>query len=91
MTDRLSVDDQGLNAAAQSSADIADSLEATEARTNTGSQPSHAGVSAIDAALASARDRQAARVSHHAQYLKIGSAVYRHADDDGAASVMRTV
>ncbi|OBG53897.1 hypothetical protein [Mycolicibacterium fortuitum] len=56
-----------------------------------GSQPSHAGVSAIDAALAGVRGRQATRVSDHAQYLKIASGVYRHVDDDGAAAVTRTV
>lgn len=90
MTERLSVDDRGLNAAAQDSEGIAASLAATT-ESASGSQPSHAGVSAIEAALASARDRQAARVSNHAQYMKLGSGVYRRTDDDGAAAVVRTV
>ncbi|MGW4097154.1 hypothetical protein [Mycobacterium sp. NPDC004974] len=92
MTERLLIDDQGLNAAAQGSAEVAASLEATAAPSATsGDQPSHAGVSAIDAALASARDRQATRVSNHAQYMKLGSGVYRRTDDDGAAAVTRTI
>lgn len=91
MTERLSVDDRGLNAAAEDSADIADSLEATASAATSGDQPSHAGASAIDAALASVRGRQAARVSNHSQYMKIGSGVYRRTDDDGAAAVVRTV
>ncbi|MGV0768700.1 hypothetical protein [Mycobacterium syngnathidarum] len=92
MTERLSVDDQGLNASASTSTEIAASLASPAAATaDAGSQPSHAGVSAIDAALAAARDRQAARVSNHAQYLKIGSGVYRLTDDGAAAVVTRTV
>ncbi|MEN3219717.1 hypothetical protein FPV58_30910 [Mycolicibacterium porcinum] len=91
MTERLSVDDEGLNAAAHHSADIAGSLAVTAAGTDSGSQPSHAGVSAIDAALASARDRQGVRVSNHAQYMKLGSGVYRHTDEGAAAAVVRTI
>ncbi|OMC11934.1 hypothetical protein [Mycolicibacterium fortuitum] len=91
MTERLSVDDEGLNAAAAGSADIAGSLGATEAGASSGSQPSHAGVSAIEAALASVRDRQATRVSNHAQYMKLGSGVYRRTDDQAAAAVVRTI
>lgn len=91
MTGHLSVDDQGLNAAAANSADIAGSLAATATGTSSGNQPSHAGVSAIEAALSSARARHAARVSNHAQYMKIGSGVYRRTDDDGAVAVTRTV
>ncbi|ALI24927.1 hypothetical protein XA26_10700 [Mycolicibacterium fortuitum] len=92
MTERLSVDDQGLNAAGTVSTEIAATLAAPAAPSgDPGSQPSHAGVSAIDAALAGVRGRQATRVSDHAQYLKIASGVYRHVDDDGAAAVTRTV
>lgn len=91
MTGNLSVDGQGLDAAAAGSVEVAASLAGTAASAGSGSQPSHAGVSAIDAALASARDLQAARVSNHAQYMKIGSGEYRHTDDDAAAAVKRTV
>lgn len=91
VTEHQSVDDQGLTAAAKGSADIAAALAVTAAGTSSGSQPSHAGVSAIDAGLSSARERQATRVSNHAQYLRIASGVYRHTDDDGAAAVARTV
>lgn len=91
MTQRLSVDDQGLDAAAHASASIADSLGMTAADASTGGQPSQAGASAIDTALASARRRQATRVSSHAKYMKLGSGVYRHTDDDAAAAVVRTV
>ncbi|ORV24675.1 hypothetical protein AWB98_20810 [Mycolicibacterium conceptionense] len=91
MTERLSVDNQGLNAAAADSAEIAGSLGSTVAGASSGSQPSHAGVSAIDAALASARDRQATRVSNHAQYMRLGSGVYRRTDDEAAATVVRTI
>lgn len=92
MTERLSVDDQGLNAAAGGSADIADSLEASAASGATsGDQPSHAGVAAIEAALASVRDRQATRVSNHAQYMRVGSGVYRRTDDEASTAVVRTI
>ncbi|MGV0772046.1 hypothetical protein [Mycobacterium syngnathidarum] len=86
----LHVDAAALTAAATASESVADGLVAG-AGTAAGTQPSHAGVAAVDAALASARDRQAARVSHHAQSMKVGSGVYRHTDDDGAAAVTRTV
>ncbi|WP_131812988.1 hypothetical protein [Mycolicibacterium peregrinum] len=91
MTERLSVDDQGLSAAAYASASIADSLGLTAVDASSGSQPSHAGVSAIEAALASARSRQATRVSNHAKYMGLGSGVYRRTDDDAAAAVVRTI
>lgn len=91
MTENLSVDDQGLTTAAADSADIATSLATAAAGTSSGSQPSHGGVSAVDAALASARARQATQVSNHAQYLKASSGMYRRADDDGAVAVVRTV
>ncbi|WP_301122683.1 hypothetical protein [Mycolicibacterium fortuitum] len=90
MTERLSVDDQGLDAAAQHSADIAASLAAAS-DIGSGNQPSHAGVSALDAALALARDRQATQVTNHAQYMKVGSGVYSRTDDDAADAVVRTV
>lgn len=92
MTGNLSVDDQGLKAAAAGSAEVAAALaSATSAPPSSGNQASHAGVSAIDAALSSARDRQARRVSNHAQYMTVGSGVYRHTDDDAADAVTRTV
>ncbi|WP_280835596.1 hypothetical protein [Mycolicibacterium frederiksbergense] len=57
----------------------------------TGGQPSHAGVSALDEALASARNRQAARASTHADYLRVGSGVYRHTNEAAADNITRTV
>lgn len=92
MTQRLSVDDEGLKAAAAGSADIAGALVATPTAGEVSeSQPSHFGASAVDAALASARDRQATQVSNHAKYMRVGSGVYRHTDDDAAAAVVRTI
>ncbi|MCG7611282.1 MULTISPECIES: hypothetical protein [Mycobacterium] len=88
----LHVDTGSLSAAAAQGDAVAATLASTGAAgEGSGSQPSHAGVSAIDAALASARDRQAARVSNHSEYMKVGSGVYRRTDDDGADAVARTV
>lgn len=92
MTGHLSVDDQGLNAAAACSAEVAAALaSATAANPNYGNQASHAGVSEIDGALASARNRQAARTSTHAEYLRIGSGVYRHTSEAAADNITRTI
>lgn len=92
MTEHLSVDDRGMNAAATASSEIAATLATTSSVSpSAGSQPSHAGASAMEAALASVRDRQAIRVSNHAKYLKIGSGVYRDTDHDAADAVTRTV
>ncbi|MCV7067944.1 hypothetical protein H7H51_23640 [Mycolicibacterium farcinogenes] len=87
----LHFDADSVSAVAAGADTVAEDLAASPVTATSGSQPSHAGVSAIDAALAGVRDRQATRVSDHAQYLKIASGVYRHVDDDGAAAITRTV
>lgn len=92
MADELSVDNARLSAAALRSADIADTLATgTSGGPPAGSQPSHAGASAFDAALASARARQSARAGAHASDLRTASAVYTDTDDGAADGLSRSI
>ncbi len=86
----LSVDTAGLDSVAASGADVADALEAgSEVGECGGSQPSHAGIAAVRAAVTRARRAQSARGTEHAGRIDAASAIYRHTDD-GSADVIAT-
>jgi hypothetical protein len=88
----LIVDGAGLSAGAASSADIADRLAASvEGSSRPGGQPSHAGVSAFGAAVASVRIRQSARMSTHHSAMRTAAVRYADTDDEGAGAIARTV
>jgi len=92
MADHLSVNGAGLNAAAFSSADIADTLAAADTSGDVpGAKPSQAGVAAMDAALAALRGRGARQAGGQGAGLHIGNALYTHTNDSAAASITRTI
>ncbi|OMC41259.1 hypothetical protein A5740_22570 [Mycobacterium sp. GA-1841] len=91
MTQRLSVDGQGLNAAAADSAEAAALLDASGPGTISGDQPSHVGVVAIRAAVASVRAAQSARLAQNGSAMSTASAVYILTDDGAAHDITRTV
>lgn len=80
----LSVDAAGLRQAAGSSVVLASDLAARVDRgAKTGTQPSHAAVAAMDAAVVTVRDRQAQRLRDHAADMVISADAY-DATDAGA-------
>lgn len=82
----LNVDAAGLRVAAVASDDVAAGL--TGAATGAArSQPSSAGVAALNAALASARSRQSRRISSQADDLSAGSTRYDTTDEGGADAI----
>ncbi len=91
VTDRLAVDAAGLNAAAVASAGIAQELATNGDGSAAGSQPSHAGVAALDGSLTSARARQARRVQGQGSDLRAAAAVYTHTDESAAEDATRTI
>lgn len=92
VADQLSVSSAGLNLAAVNSANVADALTAgTQDSAALGGQPSHAGVAALDAALARFRIRQSERVSQQGADMRTGSAHYESTDRDAADDLTRSV
>ncbi|AWT56430.1 hypothetical protein D806_054840 [Mycolicibacterium smegmatis MKD8] len=93
MSDHLSVDGDGLAAAAVGSVDIAEALAAAGAVNSpaAGVQPSQAGVGAVNAALASIRAHATRQAGRQGSDLHIGNALYVHADDAAADRVTRTI
>lgn len=92
MADQLSVSSAGLNLAAVNSADVADALTAgTQDGVALGGQPSHAGVAAVDAALARFRIRQSERVSQQGAEMRTGSTHYESTDSEAADDLTRSV
>lgn len=91
MADQLSVDGAGLTAAAVGSVDIAEALATAGPVRGASTQPSHAGVAAVDAAWASVRARASGQASGHGDGLRAGSAVYTRTDDEAAREVSRSV
>ncbi|BDY33139.1 type VII secretion target [Mycolicibacterium mageritense] len=92
MADDLSVDTAGLRTGAARHGEVAEAIATTHGDTAAaGSQPSHAGVAAIRAAVASARAAQSGRVAQLGTGLSAANAVYIHADDDAADNITRTV
>lgn len=87
----LSVDAAGLSSAATSSEHIAEVLSAPTDGAVSGSQPSHAGVSALDLEIATMRERQAGRVAGQARDMATGASAYNSTDGDSAAHLSVTV
>jgi hypothetical protein len=86
MANDLNVDVYGLRAAAVASDDVATALTGVTAGAAR-SQPSSAGAAALNAALASARNRQSKRMSGQADDLSVSSARYDSTDDTSADDI----
>jgi hypothetical protein len=85
VADRLGVDTGGLSSAATSSEAIADALTTTSFDSGAFcSQPSHAGVRAVDNAMSSVRNRQSTRVSEQAGHMTAGGGRYNETDGGAA-------
>lgn len=91
MANGLEVDAVGLRSAANGSTGIAAGLTNTATSNLTSSQPSAAGVAAMNAALASTRSRQSARMTGQAGDLTTSSARYDTTDSDGRDALSTTV
>ncbi|SHV14529.1 Protein of uncharacterised function (DUF2580) [Mycobacteroides abscessus subsp. abscessus] len=88
MANELEVDATGLRvAAADSEAAAASSFAGMPSCGPASSQPSAAGVDAVNAALASAHSRQSQRIARQANDLTTSSARYDTTDQDGADAV----
>lgn len=87
----LRVDTDGLALAAGTGDDIVASLAANVTGNHGGNRRGHAGVAAMDAALASARERQSGRATEFADGLRVANTSYRSTDEDGADSIAVTV
>lgn len=91
MANELQVDAAGLRSAANSSTSVAADLTSTGASNPTSSQPSAAGVAAMNAALTSVQDRQSERMTGQAGDLTTSSAQYDTSDSDGRDAISGTV
>ena len=91
VTDRLAVDAAGLDKAAVGSAEIAQGLATDSGGNAGGSQPSHAGVAALDRALAALRVGQSRRDAGQGSDLRTAATVYTHSDEAAAENVTRTI
>ncbi|MBE5488563.1 hypothetical protein E3G71_001064 [Mycobacteroides abscessus] len=91
MANELHVDAAGLRSAANSSTAVAAGLTSTATSNPTSSQPSAAGVAAVNAALTSAQSRQSQRITGQAGDLTTGSARYDKTDTDGRDAISGTV
>lgn len=91
MAGHLSVDGTGLNAAGNSSMDVAEALAASTANATSGDRPSDGGVSALDGALGAVRARQSARASRQGADMLVASAKYADTDGGTADGILRTV
>ncbi|TVY05082.1 hypothetical protein FPV58_06520 [Mycolicibacterium porcinum] len=91
MANELHVDAAGLRSAANSSAGAAADLTGAGASNPTSSQPSAAGVAAMNAALTSVQNRQSARMTGQASDLTTSSARYDTTDTEGRDAISGTV
>ncbi|MFD3038533.1 type VII secretion target [Mycolicibacterium senegalense] len=91
MANELHVDAAGLRSAANSSDAVAAGLTSTGTSDPTSSQPSAAGVAAMNAALTSVQGRQSARMTGQAGDLTTSSARYDTTDTDGRDAISSTV
>ncbi|MFD7247975.1 hypothetical protein ACFV6Y_39270 [Streptomyces massasporeus] len=87
----LQVSLDGLVVAAKAGEDVALTLSASPAETRAGNRHGHAGVAAMDAALASAREGQSARASEFSDGLRVATGNYRTTDDGGAQDIAVTL
>lgn len=91
MPEPLRVDADGLRLAAAKSAGIASALATGGSTGSGGSQASHAGVCAVDAALASIRDRLSERVGGQASNLSAAGNRYGDTDQQSGETIAETV
>lgn len=91
MANELHVDVAGLRCAASSSTAVAAGLTSTATSNPTSSQPSAAGVAAMNAALTSVQGRQSARMTDQAGDLATSSGRYDTTDSDGHDAISTTV
>ncbi len=91
MANELHVDAAGLRSAASSSTAVAAGLTSTATSNPTSSQPSAAGVAAMNTALTSVQGRQSARMTDQADDLSVSSARYDTTDADGRDAINTTV
>jgi hypothetical protein len=92
MAERVTVDTGGLGSGAARSAVIAVELaQGAVADSGSGSQPSHAGVSALNTAISSLRGRQSARVAKHASSMRTGADLYDATDTQSAQNLAETL
>ncbi|WKG03253.1 hypothetical protein [Mycolicibacterium sp. HK-90] len=87
MANGLGVDAAGLRAAAAGSDGIAAGLTDGSFDAAPSTQPSGAGVAAMNAALTSVKSRQSARMTGQAEDLSVGSARYDSTDTDGGDAI----
>jgi len=83
----LSVNTDGLLAAAASSEAAADGLKGVRAAPSVGGRSSSGGVTAMNSALAATRDRQSTRIATQVDRLRIGTAAYASGDVAGADAI----
>ncbi|MGV0834025.1 hypothetical protein [Mycolicibacterium thermoresistibile] len=89
---RLMVESEGLRAAAASSETLAASLSPSAAAGGSkGSQPSHAAVSEVDAAVSSAAAAQSVRIRQLAASLRAGGLCYEFTDDVSAIKLAESM
>ncbi|MBB4854873.1 hypothetical protein HNP40_002265 [Mycobacteroides chelonae] len=91
MADYLGVDTDGLRSAAARSAGVADQLADGGTGGNLGSQPSHAGVAALDGAATSIRGAQSSRVEGQSGDMATGSKSYDGTVARSAADIARSM
>ncbi|OCB58837.1 hypothetical protein A5722_06445 [Mycobacterium vulneris] len=91
MANELEVDAGGLRTAAFSSEVVGARLTGGQFDSAASSQPSGAGVAAVNAALASVKDRQSARITRQAGDLSVSSARYDTTDGNGRDAISGTV
>ena len=90
MANELEVDAGGLRVAASSSDGIAAGLSGGPFDAVSSSHPSGAGVAAVNAALASVKSRQSARMTGQADDLSVSSVRYDTTDSDGRDAISTT-
>ncbi|WP_166906158.1 type VII secretion target [Mycobacterium sp. DL440] len=83
MANELHVDAAGLRSASASSENVAADLAGFSLEATASSQPSGAGVAAVNAALTSVKNRQSARLTGQADALSVSSTRYDTTDTDG--------
>lgn len=91
MANELEVDAGGLRTAAVSSEVVGAGLTGRQFDAAAFSQPSGAGVAAVNTALASVKGRQAVRITVQAGDLSVSSARYDTTDGDGRDAISGTV
>ncbi|WP_078293117.1 hypothetical protein [Mycobacterium sp. D16R24] len=91
MSGYLGADADGLRSAAARSAGLADELASGGAGTGSGSQPSHAGVAAVDGAAMSIRGAQSGRVEGQSGDMAAGGKAYDDTVARSAADIARSM